>query len=106
MCIRDRLEAGSLACPIIASNAGGMPELVSHEEHALLVKPEDPHALAQALIRLAKDRDLAKRLGESAQTRVREKFSLKKQLSATMSAYQKAWAKHSESDQRMPSASG
>lgn len=88
------LEAGSLACPIIASNAGGMPELVSHEEHALLVTPEDPHALAQALIRLAKDRALAKRLGENAQIRVREKFSLENQVTATMNAYQKAWAKY------------
>ena len=88
------LEAGSLACPIIASNAGGMPELVSHEEHALLVPPENPHALSQALIRLAKDRALAKRLGENAQMRVREKFSLENQVTATMNAYQKAWAKY------------
>lgn len=88
------LEAGSLACPIIASNAGGMPELVSHEEHALLVTPEDPHTLAQALIRLAKDRALAKRLGENAQMRVREKFSLENQVTATMNAYKKAWAKY------------
>jgi glycosyltransferase involved in cell wall biosynthesis len=88
------LEAGSLACPIIASNAGGMPELVSHEEHALLVTPEDPHALAQALIRLAKDRALAKHLGENAQMRVREKFSLENQVTATINAYQKAWAKY------------
>lgn len=88
------LEAGSLACPIIASNAGGMPELVSHEEHALLVTPEDPHALAQALIRLAKDRTLAKRLGKNAQMRVHEKFSLENQVTDTMNAYQKAWAKY------------
>lgn len=95
------LEAGSLACPIIASNAGGMPELVSHEEHALLVPPEDPHALAQALIRLAQDRSLAKRLGESVQKRVRERFSLENQVTATMNAYQKAWMNFSKSNQRM-----
>jgi glycosyltransferase involved in cell wall biosynthesis len=100
------LEAGSLACPIIASNAGGMPELVSHEEHALLVPPEDPHALAQALIRLAKDRALAKRLGESAQKRVRENFSLENQVNATINAYQKAWANYSENHQRIVQRSG
>jgi glycosyltransferase involved in cell wall biosynthesis len=85
------LEAGSMACPIIASNAGGMPELVTHNEHALLVTPEDPHALAQALIHFAKDPSLAKRLGENAQKRVREKFGLEDQVTATMNAYQKAW---------------
>lgn len=88
------LEAASLGCPIIASNAGGMPELVTHEEHALLVPPEDPSALARALIRLADDRALARRLGENAQRRVREKFSLENQVRATMEAYRKAWLKH------------
>jgi glycosyltransferase involved in cell wall biosynthesis len=87
------LEAASLACPILASNAGGIPELVAHEEHALLVPPEDPHALAQGLTRLATDRSLARRLGENAQKRVREKFSLESQVSATLNAYQKAWLK-------------
>lgn len=89
------LEAGSVACPIIASNAGGMPELVSHEEHALLVSPENSHALAQAIIRLAKDHTLSKHLGEKAQIQVREKFSLEKQVEATMNAYQKAWVNFS-----------
>lgn len=87
------LEAASMACPILASNAGGIPELVENEEHALLVPPEDPSALAQGLIRLAKDRDLARRLGENAQRRVRETFSLEAQVAATMNAYQKAWSK-------------
>lgn len=90
------LEAGSLACPIIASNAGGMPELVSHEKHALLVTPESPHAMAQAIIRLAKDRTFAKRLGENAQKQVREKFSLENQVATTMNAYKKAWAIYSQ----------
>ncbi len=90
------LEAGSLGCPIIASNAGGIPELVSHEEHALLVPPEDAHDLAQALTRLATDRALARRIGENAQKRVREKFGLENQVKATMEAYQKAWLKHTE----------
>jgi glycosyltransferase involved in cell wall biosynthesis len=89
------LEAGSVACPIIASNAGGMPELVSHEEQALLVTPENSHALAQAIIRLAKDPTFAKHLGKNAQMQVREKFSLEKQVEATMKAYQKAWVKFS-----------
>ncbi|MBC6940965.1 MAG: glycosyltransferase family 1 protein [Anaerolineae bacterium] len=73
------LEAAAMACPILASDAGGIPELVANEEHALLVQPEDPSALAQGLIRLGADRAFARRLGENAQRRVRD--------------YRKAWAK-------------
>lgn len=87
------LEAAAMACPILASDAGGIPELVANEEHALLVQPEDPSALAQGLIRLGADRAFARRLGENAQRRVREKFSLEAQVAATMDAYRKAWAK-------------
>lgn len=87
------LEAAAMACPILASDAGGIPELVANEEHALLVQPEDPSALAQGLIRLGADHAFARRLGENAQRRVREKFSLEAQVAATMDAYRKAWAK-------------
>ncbi|HPP62697.1 MAG TPA: glycosyltransferase family 4 protein [Anaerolineales bacterium] len=87
------LEAAAMACPILASDAGGIPELVANEEHALLVQPEDPSALAQGLIRLGADRAFARRLGENAQRRVREKFSLEAQVAATMDVYRKAWAK-------------
>lgn len=70
---------------------------VSHEKHALLVTPESPHAMAQAIIRLAKDRTFpAKLLGENAQKQVREKFSLENQVATTMNAYKKAWAIYSQ----------
>lgn len=87
------LEAASMACPILASAAGGIPELVANEEHALLVPPEDASALARGLLRLGADRALATRLGENARRHVREKFSLEAQAAATMDAYQKAWSK-------------
>jgi glycosyltransferase involved in cell wall biosynthesis len=88
------LEAAALARPILATCAGGIPELVSHEQHAFLVPVSDPAGLAEGLTRLALDRDFARRLGQNAQQRVRESFHPQFQLDATWAAYEKALARH------------
>lgn len=88
------LEAAALARPILASATGGIPELVQDEEHALLVPPGDPAALAQGLVKLTLDRKWARHLGEKAQQRIRQKFNLESQVSDTWQAYQKALEKH------------
>jgi glycosyltransferase involved in cell wall biosynthesis len=88
------LEAASLARPILASATGGIPELVTHQEHALLVPPGDAVALAEGLTDLALNRDYAQRLGQDAQRRISQKFNLESQLHATWNAYQKALNRH------------
>ena len=88
------LEAGALARPILASCTGGIPELVTDEEHALLVPPGDPDALAQRLAKLALDRTYAQRLGQNAQQKVRQSFNLESQVRTTWNAYQKALDRH------------
>lgn len=88
------LEAAALARPILASATGGIPELVSDGQHALLVPPGDPRALADGMVRLCEDRALAERLGESARRQVLERFGLERQVSATRDAHRKAWLKH------------
>lgn len=88
------LEAASFARPILASSTGGIPELVTNEEHALLVPPENPRALAQGLVKLASDRKYAQALGQHAQQRICEHFNLESQVSATWNAYKKALNKH------------
>ena len=84
------LEAAALACPILATSSGGIPELVTHEEHAYLVPVCDPTALAQGFARLALHPDYAQMLGQNAQRRVRESFNPKSQVDATWAAYDKA----------------
>jgi len=84
------LEAAALALPIIASSSGGIPELVTHGEHALLVPPEDSLALAQGLLKLTRERTYAEKLGQNAQKRIQKNFNLESQASATWNAYQKA----------------
>jgi glycosyltransferase involved in cell wall biosynthesis len=87
------LEAAALARPILAACAGGIPELVTHEQHAYLVPTQDPEALAQGFLRLALDREYAQRLGQNAQQRVRQRFNPESQLRETWAAYGKALAR-------------
>lgn len=60
------LEAMAAAKPIVATAAGGIPELIAHRENGLLVPPDDPPALKAALAELANDADLRQRLGRAA----------------------------------------
>jgi glycosyltransferase involved in cell wall biosynthesis len=64
------LEAMALSRPIVATRVGSIPELLTDEVDALLVPPEDPHALAGAIVRLLDDCDLADALGAAARRRV------------------------------------
>ena len=88
------LEAAALGRPILAACAGGVPELVTHEQHAHLVPVLDPGAFAQGFVRLALDQDYAHRLGQNAQQRVRERFHPESQVNETWAAYEKALARH------------
>ena len=53
------LEAFYLKIPIVATNVGGIPEIITDENDGLLVPPEDPARLARSVNRLLDDEDLA-----------------------------------------------
>lgn len=60
------LDAMYIGLPIVASDVGGIPEIIQSEENGLLVKPGNPRMLADAILRLYKDAALRGRLGERA----------------------------------------
>jgi glycosyltransferase involved in cell wall biosynthesis len=68
------LEAMSYGIPVVASDIGGITDIVEHDTSGLLVPPGDPAALAQVLERLARDPALASRLGTAGEQRVRRAF--------------------------------
>ncbi|HOX22858.1 MAG TPA: glycosyltransferase family 4 protein [Elusimicrobiales bacterium] len=70
------LEAMAHGLPCVASAIPGMEELVEDGRTGLLVPPEDAQALAVALMRLLKDPELSRRLGEAARLRAVELFSM------------------------------
>jgi glycosyltransferase involved in cell wall biosynthesis len=59
--------------PTVATDVGGIPELILDGETGLLVPPQDSDAIAQAVLRLLSDRDLRHRMGIRGRERV-EKF--------------------------------
>ncbi len=90
------LEAAALGLPILAAASGGIPELVTDQEHALLVQPNDPTALATGLLKLCSEHEYARKLGNNAQQRIRTTFDLNTQIQNTFLAYQKALDRHNK----------
>jgi glycosyltransferase involved in cell wall biosynthesis len=68
------MEAMSCEVPTIGTNAGGVPELITSGEDGLLVPPKDPDALAETLMRLAADPDMAKSIAQAGRARVVAQF--------------------------------
>ncbi|MCL6557351.1 MAG: glycosyltransferase family 4 protein, partial [Firmicutes bacterium] len=68
------IESMCLGKPCVASNVGGIKELIEDGKNGLLVKPGDPNELAQKIIFLLKHPGLAQKLGKKAARTVEEKF--------------------------------
>jgi glycosyltransferase involved in cell wall biosynthesis len=68
------LEAMFGACPIVASDVGGIPEAVTPGREGCLVRPQDPIGLAAALRPLIEDRGLRERMGQAARARALRDF--------------------------------
>jgi glycosyltransferase involved in cell wall biosynthesis len=70
------LEAAFAERPVIASQVGGLPEVVLNGETGLIVPPDDAPALASAIASLLQDRSRAAALGSAARTRALTHFSV------------------------------
>jgi colanic acid/amylovoran biosynthesis glycosyltransferase len=70
------LEAMALGTPVVSTCVNGLAEVVVHERTGLAVPEGDPFALADALERLLRDGDLARRLAAEARLHVTSRFSL------------------------------
>ncbi|MGB3641437.1 MAG: glycosyltransferase family 4 protein [Rivularia sp. (in: cyanobacteria)] len=66
-------EAGYFGKPVIASRIGGVEDAVHHEENGLLVNPDSPEEISQALIRLCEDKQLREKLGSKGMELARRK---------------------------------
>jgi len=70
------LEAMASGRPVIATKVGALPHLVKHGETGMLVEPENPHELARAIIYLASNEDLLRKMGANGRRVVEEKYNL------------------------------
>jgi glycosyltransferase involved in cell wall biosynthesis len=74
------LEAMAAGLPVVATAVGGTPEVVVDGVTGFLVPPRDPQALADAILRLLRDPDLRRRMGEAGRAHVTEHFSVEQMV--------------------------
>jgi glycosyltransferase involved in cell wall biosynthesis len=83
------LDAMACGRPVVATNVGGIPEVVVDGETGLLVPPRDPAAMAAALARLLADRALRERMGAAGLARVRNTFTAEHMVLNTLEVYRR-----------------
>lgn len=71
-------EAMALCKPVVATNVGGCPEVVADGETGLIVPPEDPEALAHAILYVLTHPTEAERMGQAGRKRVEEHFTVER----------------------------
>ena len=84
------LEGMLLGKPVIATAAGGVPELITHAETGFLVPPDDPAALAAQLRQLLADPAMARAIGSRSRDWARERFALGRHVAEMSAIYEDA----------------
>jgi L-malate glycosyltransferase len=87
-CSNSILEYMFLGKPVVATDVGGNRELVIPGENGCLVTPNNPEALAQAILSLLDDPEKARRMGERGRARVLSEFSQERMVAN----YQALWS--------------
>lgn len=90
------LEAGLMGRPVVASDVGGLPEVVRHGVTGLTVPRDDAEALAAAAISLLSDPGQAQRYGEAARWRGLRVFSLEKYVDRYDALYRRLAGPHGQ----------
>lgn len=83
------MDAMAHRLPVVATNVGGIPEVVIDGKTGLLVPPRNPSALAEAMLRLYRDRSLALRFGEMGHEIVLQKFSAGSMTTRILGIYER-----------------
>ena len=80
------LEAGAYGLPVIGTRTGGIPDAITDGQNGFLFLPDDVEGIALAMIRLAEDPALARRMGLAGRARA-EKFTWKRYARQQMAVY-------------------
>ncbi len=81
------LEAMASAIPVIASDVGGLREVVEDERTGIIVPPANATAIASAIVRLAESAELRSQMGAAARARVVENYSMETMAARTLALY-------------------
>jgi len=81
------IEAAAAGRPVVATRVGGNPEVVQDFRTGLLIPPDNPSALAEAVATLLNHQERAKSFGEAARRLAEERFSLDRQVEHTVALW-------------------
>jgi glycosyltransferase involved in cell wall biosynthesis len=81
------LEAMACGVPVVQPRRGGFTEIIKRTGGGLLVEPDDVDSLAEGLLKIARDTEIAKRLAADAFTKVREHYSVTRMADSALEVY-------------------
>ncbi|MCX5678399.1 MAG: lipopolysaccharide heptosyltransferase II [Candidatus Omnitrophica bacterium] len=84
------IEAQAIGVPVVATNVGGVVDIVENEETGLLCEPQNPRDMADKILKLYRDNELARRMVIKARKRVEEDFNSDKMMQRTLAVYEEA----------------
>jgi glycosyltransferase involved in cell wall biosynthesis len=100
------LDAMACGRAIVATTAGGIPEIVEDGVNGLLAPPRDAAALAEAIVRALKNEPLRKRMGDAGLARVQERFTVERMVEQTAAVYARVAGTHHATDTESPPVRG
>jgi len=84
------VEAQAAGVPVVATKVGGVIDIIEDGKNGLLVPPADPVGIADAIMRIFKDPQLAKDLAQNAYLKVKEKYNVELMVKNTLDVYRDA----------------
>jgi glycosyltransferase involved in cell wall biosynthesis len=90
------LEGQASGRPVVATRIGGLPEIIEDQVDGILVPPDDPEALADAIERLIADPELARRIGTTAAERIEREHSHRHGAARYRAEYEALLARRSQ----------
>ena len=81
------VEAMGLRVPVVATNSGGIPEIIEDGISGILVTPKDPDGLAEAILSLIPDAEKRKLIGETGNRRFRSHFTMERTIREVQQLY-------------------
>ncbi len=81
------LEAMGAGLPVIATEVGGIPEIIENGKSGFIIRPKDVDELADKIFILAKDKNLRENMGQYSKNLVQKKFDIKLMISSYQNIY-------------------
>ncbi|MBF0478619.1 MAG: GT4 family glycosyltransferase PelF [Candidatus Omnitrophica bacterium] len=84
---RTIIEAQAVGVPVVATEVGGVVDIIEHERNGLMIPAKDIDAMVAAVNRLLKDRELCERMTAEAKKKIDQEYTLEKMAVRTLAVY-------------------